>query len=56
MKPGSVRLRAMWAQLGTPAEEIASFLESLELATPHSDAVLRVYEQASARLARGEDF
>ena len=59
--PAAVRsvqteLRAMWAQLGTPAEEIASFLESLELATPHSDAVLRVYEQASARLARGEDF
>ena len=45
-------LRALWTQIGTPQEEIAAFLESLELATPHSEAVLRVYEQASARLER----
>lgn len=47
-------LRALWTQVGTPQEEIAAFLESLELATPHSEAVLRVYEQASARLERGQ--
>ena len=40
-------LRNLWNRLDIPPEEIVSFLESLEVAVPCSEAVYDVYKQAA---------
>lgn len=45
-------LEGLWGELGTPAEEIASFYSELDLATPYNETVYELYRKAEGRLTK----
>jgi len=47
----NMELRALWVELKSDPDEVATFLSELDAIAPYSDAVLRLYEEEEAALS-----
>ena len=45
MEKLNMELRALWVELKSDPDEVATFLSELDALAPYSDAVLRLYEE-----------
>lgn len=53
MEKLNMELRALWVELKSDPDEVATFLSELDALAPYSDAVLRLYEEEDKTIRNG---